>query len=206
MTKIFTINNLNIGEFIELLAEDKIVSFPTETIYALACSASSNSAIKKIFNLKQRSLNKALSVFPPSKEYIYRCAKVGPNAQKVIEQLMPGAITIVLNIDFNLCDISQKCSANGKIGFRIPDHEFCQNLLKIFNRPIIATSVNFSGQQNATNVQEFPDEMMEGISAIFDDGATSNQASTVIDFSNDTQFEILREGKISKKQILEILK
>ena len=95
---------------------------------------------------------------------------------------------------------------NGKetIGIRIPDNDYVLALLRNVG-PMLVTSANLSNHPNTTSTKEVLDQLDGRIDLIVDGKTTDSIASTVVDVSGD-EIKILREGKITKEDIEEVLK
>ncbi len=205
MSKIYTTDNVKISSIIQFLNDDGVVIFPTDTIYALACNAGSEKAVKQIFEIKKRDEKKAVSVFAPSVDFIKNVTKMNEESEKIIENFIPGAITAILETDIEKAGISPFCNPmNNNIGFRIPENDFCLRLLKEFNGPIVATSVNLSGFPSIHEINDISEEICEQVSLIVDAGKLEKLPSTVIDLTGE-KFRILRKGAISEQDILSII-
>lgn len=117
----------------------KTVSFPTETVYALSCDANNKSAIDKIYKIKNRDKSKLCSVFIDIEDienYVYF-----DNKDFVYDNLLQGN-TIIFNKKNNVLPLINSAT----LGIRYPKHNFTRTLLKKLKTPIVATSVNVSGE------------------------------------------------------------
>lgn len=200
MTKV--IKSSEIDEIIFAVKAGKVVAFPTETVYGLGVKFESQEALDKLMEAKNRDYSKAITLMVANKQDIKKYAYVSHDAQKIIEAFMPGMLTLVLKkketVDPNM--------TNGKntIGIRIPNSEFVLNLLNKTG-PMLVTSANLSNHPNTTSTQEVLDQLDGRIDLVVEGKTTDSIASTVIDMSGDVM-KILREGKISQKQIEEVVK
>jgi protein-tyrosine-phosphatase len=86
-----------------------------------------------------------------------------------------------------------------KIGFRIPDTVFCQELLKLLTHPVSSSSVNLAGKKNLINMREIRRTFQHKVDLVLDGGAVkSTKGSSVIDISSSPP-SLLREGEISRE-------
>ena len=81
-----------ITEAINVLADGGIVLYPTDTIYGLGANIFDNGAVKQVFEIKQRSLLKPLSILVSDVEAIDLVAKVSISQKNVINQYLPEII------------------------------------------------------------------------------------------------------------------
>jgi len=190
-----------IDEAVKFLQNKGVCSFSTDTIYGLGCDATSDLAVQKIYNLKNRDYTKPLAVFfrdiKQAKKYLVfnECADI------LSKQFIPGQITLILQQKQNT-NLSKFLNINSDtLGFRIPNHKFCLELLNKFNKPIAVTSANISEKQSSTTAQEVREYFGNKLDLIIDsDIKGSNIGSTVLDCSeNKTKF--IRQGKITFKEI-----
>lgn len=184
------------------LSLGNIIALPTDTIYGFACAANNPQAIKKLYDLKGRSETKPLAICVSNINDLkeYGEAKHLPN--ELLNMLLPGAVTIVLNRSKNL-DNSYLNPGISKIGIRIPDLEFLQMIC--VSQPIALTSANRSGEQSTLAIEEFR-PLWSQLGAVFDGGCiglTKDQraGSTVIDLSDIGFYKIIRNGVASKETI-----
>ena len=116
----------NINEVVELLKQDEVVAFPTETVFGLGVKFGNLSALEKIYEIKHRSHSKAVSLMIYDSQDIEKYAYVNTNAQKLIDEFMPGMITLVLKKKSILSD--DFTAGLETIGIRIPDDPFVLEL------------------------------------------------------------------------------
>lgn len=189
---------------LKALAEGRVISFPTETVYALACDATKEAAIDKIYEIKKRNREQVFAILVSSVNELEKYAEVDGRVYKLLKRFSPGPITYVLQAK-SATSICSKLIKDGKIGIRIPDHKIAQEILKNYPHPIAATSVNLSGVPDALQVSDIDGELKKQIDLILDGGKCRlGIGSTVVDLSAKDQVQILREGAISEKQMLSI--
>ena len=191
----------NINEVVELLKQDEVVAFPTETVFGLGVKFGNLSALEKIYEIKHRSHSKAISLMIYDPKDIEKYAYVNENAQKLIDHFMPGMITLVLKKKSILSD--DFTAGYDTIGIRIPDDPFVLKLLKEVG-PMLVTSANISGQETLLNDQEVYKQFKGKIKIIVKGKCKNTLASTVIKVDEDVT--ILRQGCIQEEEIREVLK
>jgi L-threonylcarbamoyladenylate synthase len=192
-----------IAEAAEVLKKGGLVAYPTESFYALGADALNPAAIQKVFEVKGRSEAKPLPVIVHDKSKIALLTKdLSLIAQNAIEGLMPGPVTLVFWAPDAVPD--GLTGGTGKIGIRVPDHEVASSLARALGGPVTATSANLSGLPGLTTANEVASSLPD-IDLILDGGATPGApASTVVDLTCDPPL-ILREGRVSKARIVELL-
>ena len=200
MTKVVLENQMN--EICDVIQKGGIVAFPTETVYGVGIHFNDEEALERLMEAKNRDYSKAITLMVADKADISQYAYISPQAQKMIDQFMPGMITLIFKKKESVRDIM----TNGKltIGIRIPDSEFVLSLLKKVG-PMLVTSANLSQHSNTTSTQEVLNQLDGRIDLVVDGKTSDNIASTVVDVSQD-EIKILRAGKITKEQIEEAIK
>lgn len=200
MTKVVLENQMN--EICDVIQKGGIVAFPTETVYGVGIHFNDEEALERLMEAKNRDYSKAITLMVADKADISQYAYISPQAQKMIDQFMPGMITLI----FKKKESVRDRMTNGKstIGIRIPDSEFVLSLLKKVG-PMLVTSANLSQHSNTTSTQEVLNQLDGRIDLVVDGKTSDNIASTVVDVSQD-EIKILRDGKITKEQIEEAIK
>lgn len=195
-----------INEAVNLLKEGEVIIFPTETVYALACDARNDKAIKKIYDLKGRDPNKPLAVLIKSIDQAKLFAEFDIRAEKLAAKFIPGALTLILNTK-NTNYLSKELNIiNNTIAVRSPDHLTALTILKEFGSPIIGTSVNVSGMIPATNYKEIDNIFKEHIKLIIsENNQPQGIPSTIIDLTKQDSWSLVREGNISRQEIADII-
>ena len=174
----------------EALRRGEVISFPTETVYALAC-LDEPSAKDSLALLKGREASKPFSFLVATREEARALfGDPSPTALRLLERCTPGPLTIVF---------ARK--GGPAVGVRIPSHRFARTVLGAFGRPILATSANPSGEPEAVQASEVKAYFDGKIALIVDGGRTEfGRASTVVRVEND-EWSVEREGVISRSQL-----
>jgi L-threonylcarbamoyladenylate synthase len=191
------------------LKNNQVICFATETVYALACNASSDIAVAKLYEIKKRDIKKPIAVFVKDLATAKEFLNFNPTEDKIAQNFMPGMITLVLD---KKASFEQKISVSSllnnnenNLGLRIPNHQFCLKLLQTFDGIIAATSANISNQEDATNFVQAEKYFDNKIDLIIDGGVCQHKMSSTVLKINGDQIHILREGPITKNQIINLL-
>lgn len=200
MTKVISMQDID--DVCNIIENSGVVAFPTETVYGLGVKFDDEKALEKLMEAKNRDYSKAITLMVASWLDIEKYAYVSQDAYKIIKRFMPGMITLV----FKKKESVNPVMTNGKetIGIRIPDNEYVLSLLNKVG-PMLVTSANLSHHPNTTTTKEVLAQLDGRIDIVVDGRTTDHIASTVIDVSGE-EIKILREGKISKEDIEEVLK
>ena len=182
------------------LLKGKIIAFPTDTVFGLACVYDDLNAINKIMKAKNRSYDKALPMMCSSKKMIEQVAVVNANARKLMDRLMPGPLTLIYEKK-NLPDIVTL--GKKTIAIRMPDDKWIIELIIRVNKPLLVTSANLSDSGSLLKWESVYGELNTRIDGIVKADATGNAASTIVDVTDDIR--IIRSGPISEEEIREAL-
>ena len=196
-------NELN--EVIDILNENGIIIFPTETVYGIGGNATSGEVVEKVYLAKHRPRAKAVNILVKNRNEIEKYAQITSDVErKIIDAFMPGPITIILKKNDGFGEgFTQE---DNTIGVRIPDNKIINTILDRIDFPLIAPSANISDKPSGINVNQIADDFKDSVDAIIDGGdAKLGLSSTIVKVENE-EIEILREGKVTKEEILEKIK
>ena len=184
----------------ELIKQGKIVVFPTETVYGIGTNGLDEQAVKKLYKVKQRPLNKPISLLVSNMEMVNEIAKdITETEYKIMEKFFPGPLTIILKKKEIVPDIVT--AGKQTVGVRMPSGEIARKLVEIAGVPIAAPSANISGEPSGTNLQQIK-KHFDGNADYFIDGGDSELgvSSTIVQVV-DGKPQILRQGSITLEQI-----
>lgn len=186
------------------LQKGKVCILPTDTCYIIAVNALNKKAIKKVFDIKHRLLDKPIHVNIPSLKLAEKWVDLLPQAKILADNFLPGPITLVLpkkNIISNLLTGGRKT-----LGIRIPDHFINLTLGEILSIPYTSTSANLSKGKTSYSIKEVFNQLdKKKVDLVVDVGSLPRRStSTVVDLTT-CPVQVLREGVISSEKILKAL-
>lgn len=183
-----------------LLAEGKLVAFPTETVYGLGADARSDEAVAGIFAAKGRPKFNPLIVHVESLAAAERYGVFDARAKALAFRFWPGALTLVVPRRAD-CGVSWLATAGLEtIALRVPVHSIAQQLLKTFGGPLAAPSANRSGSVSATTARHVAESLGDAVSLILDGGPTTHGLESTI-VGLDGGATLLRPGAITRDEI-----
>ena len=186
---------------VRALESDEVICFPTETLYALACNPFSESALCRLYELKQRQHAKPCPLLFSSLEEICKFSDVDETDITTMRILSDGQITFILPLP--AIHTLPSGFFKNTLGARVSSHKIALSILRTFGYPLVATSANISGIPGATKASEVPEAIKSGVSVfIEDDTHVTGMCSTVFDIRSHT---ILREGSFSGTKIFDII-
>ncbi len=184
----------------EHIKRGDVAVFPTDTVWGIGASIDYENSIKRIFEIKRRDKNKTLPILIGNKEYIYNNFRIDEIEKKIIDNYMPGPLTIVLSAKGNFSKLIKR---NGTVAIRIP---LCKDLARVLleTGPIAATSANISGESPLNTYDDI--EKLKGVDIIvkYNMCNVSNTASTIVRVENG-YIDIIREGAIKAEDIRRLI-
>jgi len=189
---------------LKLLKEGRVLAFPTETFYGLACDGKNEEAVENLFLIKGRSFGKPIPVIIADREALSGIAAQVPRAaEALMGAFWPGPLTLVLKA---LPGISPRLTAgSGKIGVRLSSHPLARELARGLGGPVTATSANLAGERECSSAAEVLAALGDRIDGVIDGGRTpGGKGSTLVDVTGEPPV-ILREGVIPPDRIWCIL-
>lgn len=190
-------------EIAELLREGKLVAFPTDTVFGLACVYDNEDSIQAMKMAKERPDSKPFPLMVGSKSQISDIAIVDDRSSKIIDKWMPGALTLVMNKKDSVPDYVT--NGESTIAIRMADDNFVLGLINAVGKPLLVTSANISNQPSATCDSEAFEQLNGRIDGVVIGNSLGARASTIIDVTKE-DLVVLREGPISLDRILFSLK
>ena len=118
-------------------------------------------------------------------DYEHLTFEVMEMATKPLTLILPGATGLAANL----------IPEEKTLGVRVPDHEFCQKLLRKFGKPIVSTSANISGEKTPKKIAEVTKEILEGVDFVVNprfQGRPTGQPSSIIAFGEGSEVNIIR--------------
>lgn len=201
----------------EVIQNGGVVIIPTDTVYGMACDATNEDAVARVFEYKQRLTTKPLSIFIQSLEHARSYAQFDPVAECFLNKAWPGHTTVILNKknypsggQETLPPLADNLAAGkNTIGFRNVDFPFIKDLFDDIKVPLVATSANISGRaaENTLGaaVRQFSKEVEFDL--LIDGGTLKKRdASTIIDISKVARPYIVRGTEQDGQQLLSILR
>jgi L-threonylcarbamoyladenylate synthase len=178
-----------------------LVVFPTDTVYGFGCDPRNTKAVQSIFRIKKRKESKQLPILGYSKDEISKISIFDDTSIKIADRFWPGQVTLVLKLKDD--EIKKSMSLDGKIAVRVPNHPCALSLLKEC-RLLVGTSANFSGLPAFSDSKKVL-ASFSGYDVFLDGGTISNSAESTIVEVVDGKLKILRQGKVTKKELEALL-
>jgi len=184
-----------IQKAVEILRDNGVIVFPTDTVYGLGCDIYSNKAVEQVARIKGISIEKAnFSFICHSLSQLTDYAKhVNNPTFKLMRQCLPGPFTFILEASSNVPRIFRHRKKT--IGIRIPDNRIITELVKELGNAILTTSIHDEDQllDYTTDPELIYDHYKNQVDAVISGGYGNNVPSTVIDCTGSIPV-IARQG------------
>ena len=176
---------------------------PTETGYMVAAVATSTVAVDKVFKAKGRQAANVMHVACSSLEMAATAGELNDRARRLLGELTPGPITVIVNKTPLLPD--RLVTLNGTVGIRIPDHPATLQILSSVGAPLTATSLNVSGSSSAgigkfdLHAMDWPQDELVYV-LVDDERVVYDKPSSLVRVTGE-MIEVLRPGPVPESQI-----
>lgn len=188
----------------EILNNDGIVAIPTETVYGLAASAYSKSAVEKIFIAKGRPQDNPLIVHISHLDMLNDITSdFSDIAKKCADAFWPGPFTMVLKRGEK---IPKSVSAGlDTVAVRMPSDDIARQVIEASGLPLAAPSANISGAPSPTSATHVLNDLDGKIDAvIMGDDCGVGVESTVVSLCTNPP-RLLRPGGVTVEQLKEVI-
>ena len=178
---------------VDALKRGEVILYPTDTIWGIGCDATNPSAIEKVYTIKARDLNKPLLVILDDDRKLNRYIKEVPEVAWDLLDHSDKPMTIIYPEAYNMAE--NLPAADGSIGIRIVKHDFCKALLRKFNKPLVSTSANFSGEPSPRSFEDISERLKDAVEYVVPSNIKTggNRASSIIKLGLGGQIQIIRK-------------
>jgi len=183
-----------IQRVVDELMIGNVILYPTDTVWGIGCDAENAKAVKKVFEIKKRPSDKPFILFVDDVETLKRYVKNLPENFESLLQNQDRPTTYVFSEVQNLPP--EVLASDGSAAFRIPKDEFCHRIAKQFNRAIISTSANISGEQTTGSFSGIPDTIKSKVDytvTLRQDEEIQAQPSRIVALQPDGSLKVIRE-------------
>lgn len=183
-----------INKAFEVLKGGGLILYPTDTVWGIGCDATNTDAVAKLYALKKRDESKSMIVLLDTDNKLQSYVSEIPDVAYDLIEYAEKPLTIIYSGAKNLA--KNLVNADGSIGIRISKHEFCQQLIQRFRKPIVSTSANLSGEPTPENFNAISAEIIDGVDYVVDLEQMNSEmkhASTIMKLEADGRFVFIRK-------------
>ncbi len=190
-----------IEQVADLLRNDKLIIYPTDTSYAFGCRLGAKEALEKLKQIRELDDKHQFTLLCRDLSEIATYATVDNNQFKQLKAHTPAPITFILNATK---DVPKKLAHAKKktIGIRVPSNAIAQALLTAMNEPILTSSLILPGHEQVLD-DPFDIEELLGmqIDGIINTGIQTTKLTTVVDMTS-SEPQIVRQGAADVETLL----
>ena len=182
---------------VDAMRDDGLVIYPTDTLYAIGCDATSRKATEALCRIKGLNPQKnALAVVCHDFSQASEFARIDNRAFAIMRPYLPGPFTFILPSSPSMPKIFK---GRKQVGIRIPDKDVARELARALGTPLLTTSLPSDGLEPEEITEpgeiELRAEAM-GVDMLIDAGSGSAIPSAVIDLTDSSAPVVLREGPV----------
>jgi L-threonylcarbamoyladenylate synthase len=169
------------------------ILYPTDTIWGIGCNALDESAVDKVFEVKQRPREKSLIILlADARDILQYVAAPHPDIIDIVSGFSQPTTVI---FDGALGFPDNLVNSNGSIAIRIPDEPFCKALLKRYRKPLVSTSANISGHPSPLIFDMVEQEIIDSVDYTVryrQNDKDIKQPSRIVRINDDGSLDIIR--------------
>lgn len=184
----------DIKNAIEVMKKGGIILYPTDTVWGIGCDATNPDAVAKVYKIKHRDDSKALVCLVDSDARLQKYVRNVPEAAWQLIDAVVKPTTLILDGAVNLA--SNLIAQDGSIGIRITKEAFSKELCFRFQKAIVSTSANISGQPAAQNYKDISEEILNAVDYVCETRRQEHyphQPSTIIRVGTEGEINIIRK-------------
>lgn len=178
---------------LKALEREQTILYPTDTVWGIGCDATSEHAVSKIFKLKNRENSKSLVVLVNSSEMLHNYVE---NVSEKVMTILSKTTKPTTVIYKNPKNLAKNVIADDQtVAIRIVRDDFCESLIRKFDKPIVSTSANISGDTTPKSFKDISKPILRSVDYIVNlaKEEINLKSSTIIKILGDNTIKILRD-------------
>jgi len=184
----------DIKNAVEVMRKGGVILYPTDTVWGIGCDATNEEAVRKVYQIKQRDDSKALICLVDSDARLQRYVRNVPEVAWQLIDCMDKPTTLILDGAVNLAQ--NLIGEDGSIGIRITQEPFSKELCFRFQKAIVSTSANISGEPAAQNYRDINPQLLEAVDYVCWSRRQEHQPhkpSSIIKLGQGGEVQIIRK-------------
>lgn len=151
----------DIKKAVEVMRKGGVILYPTDTVWGIGCDATNAEAVARVYEIKRREDSKALICLVDSDARLQRYVRQVPSVAWELLDCVDKPTTIILDGAVNLAQ--NLIAEDGSIALRITKEAFSKELCYRFQKAIVSTSANISGEPTAQNYCDISEEIINAV-------------------------------------------
>lgn len=183
----------DIRKAVEVMRQGGVILYPTDTVWGIGCDATNAEAVEKIYRIKRRDDSKAMICLVDSDARLQRYVRNVPSVAWDLFDCADKPTTIILDGAVNLAP--NLVAEDGSVAMRITREPFSKELCYRFQKPVVSTSANVSGEPTAQNYRDISQEIIEAVDYVCWSRRQEHKPhkpSGIIKLGEDGQVKIIR--------------
>ncbi|NQW21088.1 MAG: threonylcarbamoyl-AMP synthase [Chloroflexi bacterium] len=197
-------DKLGLERAADAIRAGELISFPTDTYFALGANGLNSTAVERVFEVKGRDLGTPVPLLLSDSTMLKTlCSDFPETLKKLAVMFWPGPLTIVLPASKVVPEAVT--AGTGTVGVRVPNHDVARRLIELAGVPLTGTSCNHAGREptkSAVVVDQIFGHNIAGCVDAF--CGISSAPSTVVSLENQ-KVVLIREGAISSDSIQNVI-
>ena len=146
---------------VKVLRNGGVILYPTDTVWGIGCDATNAEAVARVYAIKQRDDSKAMICLVDSDVRLQRYVRNVPEVAWDLLEYATKPTTVILDNAVHLAP--NLIAADGSIALRITQEPFSKQLCYRFQKPLVSTSANISGEPPAQNFCDISEQLLEAV-------------------------------------------
>jgi len=184
----------DIKKAVEVLRKGGVILYPTDTIWGIGCDATNAEAVAKVYQIKQRDDSKAMICLVDSAMRMQRYVRNVPNVAWDLVELATKPTTLILDDAVNLAP--NLIAEDGSVALRVTTEPFSKELCYRFQKALVSTSANISGEPAAANYKDISEELLNTVDYVCWSRRQEHKPhtpSSIIKLNKDGEVTVIRK-------------
>ena len=184
----------DIKNAVEVLRKGGVILYPTDTVWGIGCDATNAEAVAKVYEIKHREDSKALICLVDSEGRLQRYVRDVPEIAWQLMEMSEKPMTVILDNAINLAP--NLIAEDGSIALRITKEAFSKELCYRFQKAIVSTSANISGESTAQNYRDISSELLEAVDYVCTSRRQEHKPhtpSSIVKVGREGEIKIIRK-------------
>ncbi len=182
-----------------------IVAYPTDTLYGLAADPRNERAVRELYRIKGRLVDRAVPLIAADRAQVEELAgPMAPLSSRLAGAFWPGPLTLIVPAWAGL--VPELLGGGTSVAIRVPDHAVARGLARALGYPVTSTSANRSGEPPTADPKEVARTLTREIAILLDGGTAPGGAPSTIVDATAGQLAVVREGAVLVPALIEAVR
>jgi len=141
-----------------------VILYPSDTIWGLGCDVRNDASIEKLLEIKKRPAEKGLIVLISKIEQLSEYVEEVPEIAWDLVDFAENPLTVIYPKGKNVS--AHLLGPDGSIAIRLVKDEFCKGLIYRYQRGLVSTSANISGEPSPIDFETISGSIKEQVDYI----------------------------------------